>query len=159
MDDLSFVKTDILRLMQNHYKRSEDNGKELEDKAQQIITISTVIVGLVSAFNVTQGPLSTERKLIFVALFIVYAAALYFCFHALFPRKWKGEPLQATWPEFLRVSAKSLDDYYDWVIESYIESIAVNEKVLSKKVRDVELAIILIGCQVSIIFIIIFFQP
>ena len=92
---LNFVETDVLRLMQNHYKRSEDTAKDLDGKAQQTITISSVIAGLISAFNLTQAPLSAERKLILIALFVVYAVAFVLSIDALFPRKWKGEPLEA----------------------------------------------------------------
>lgn len=159
MDELNFTELDVLRLMQNHYKRSEDTAKALDDKAQQTITISSVIAGLISAFNLTQGPLSVERKLILIALFVVYAVAFGLSIHALFPRKWKGEPLEADWDEYKKVVRMHPFDYYEWVIEAYIEAIDTNAHVISIKQRDIELAMGAVLLQVFIVFVIIIALP
>ncbi len=156
---LNFVETDVLRLMENHYKRSEDTAKDLDDKAQQTITISSVIAGLISAFNLTQGPLSAERKLILIVLFVVYAVAFVLSIDALFPRKWKGEPLEADWDEYKKVVSKHPFDYYEWLIQAYIEAIDINANVISRKRRDVELAMGTVGLQVAVVFVIIVFLP
>jgi hypothetical protein len=157
-NELNFVEADMLQLIRNHYKRAEDTAKALDDKAQQTITISSLIVGVTSAFNLTQGTLSPERKVFFIVLFIVYAFASGLCIDALFPREWKGEPIEADWEEYKTVVNKTAFDYYDLIIEGYIESIKINAVVIERKTRDVRLSMGAVVLQVLIIFLIIVFS-
>jgi hypothetical protein len=159
MEDLNFVEADILRLTQNNYRRSEEAGKDLDNKAQQIISTSSVVVGLVSAFNLAQGSISPERRLIFVGLLIAYMVSFLLSVDALFPRDWVGEPLKATWHEYMRVSKKDRQEYYDWVMSSYIEAMKVNERIITRKVRDVEFALFATGIQMIIVVAIVLFLP
>src|SRR5712692_2192477 len=155
MDDLNFVESNILHLLENNYKQLEDTGKALDDKTQQIITISSLIVGLIGAFNLAQGKLPDDQKGLFVALVITYLTTFALCFLALFPRKWLGEPLKPDWTEYQRVVKKELYDYYEWLVASYIQAITTNNEVNHLKARDVELAIGSVAVQVVIVLIVI----
>jgi hypothetical protein len=158
-NELNFVESDVFRLMQNHYKRSEDTAKGLDDKAQQIITIASIIVGLISAFNIGQGTISINRQYILLAMFVSYVVSCAAVLDAMFPRKWKGEPLEADWAKYKQVVKMTTFDYYEWVIEAYIEAIDINANVLARKSWDVKVAIFFLVVEVGVIFLLIAFQP
>jgi len=82
---MDIVKSEVLKLMDNNVKESNNTSQTLDGKAQLAITISSITITLLTAFHLSQPQLSPSRQLFLPVLLIVYLITVLCAFDALFP--------------------------------------------------------------------------
>lgn len=157
MQEFTFQQSNVIALMKDHVQAIEDASKTLDDKAQENINISSIIIAIVSALNITQvGVGQSVQQLIeqpiIVLIFVIYGVIFILSYAARFPRRVATHPLQPNWDKAQEWSNYSLEEYFDNLLSSYIKVIEDNEKVVARKAFLVRVASLLIGFDMFLIF-------
>lgn len=149
--DLSIQQTNVLKLLEGNSKQQDDEFQVLERKAQQNISIASIIVAFLGALNLGSLQVFSVNKGFLLIVVGIYALIFLFSYLALITKDWAGLPLKPTWDESQRVLNKSEEEFYDWLIASYIENINDNQAILNRKARFINWSILLIAVEILII--------
>ncbi|HMM29996.1 MAG TPA: hypothetical protein PKD46_17070 [Aggregatilineaceae bacterium] len=153
---MNFQERSVLELLKTQLATLETSATKLDDKAQQNISVSSVIVALVSALQLRpedELPIGTVSTIFIILIFIVYAAVFLLSYWARLPRDVVGPPLnpdKATIKEWL---GRSDSQYYSGLVNSYVDAIASHAQAVREKARLVRVATFLIGVDVLLIFL------
>ena len=149
--ELTFKERNVLELMEANAKDVNDALDTLDRKAWQNISVSSIIVGFVAAFNLNEVRSFLETPFFLVAIVGVYLASLILSLRVLTPKPHSAHPLKPTWDEAQRVLQKDLDKYYDWVLASYEEVIVKNTELMNFKASNVRNSTMLLGVDVILV--------
>jgi len=150
--ELTYQQSSILQLLENHLKQLDNEDQNLDRKAQQNISVSTIVIALVTALNLTQPVPSDERWIFLSLVFLVYVAIFVLSYMILSPKDW-WQPFAPSWEEIDRVFAKSDQDFYDWQVTLYLGAIDNNRKITVWKVRRIQTTNLLIAADLLLIFL------
>lgn len=148
----SVQQSSVLQLLDNHIKQMDGQDQALDRKAQQNISVSTIIVAFVTAFNLTQGTPSPERQLFLALVFLTYTAIFVLSYVVLSPKDY-WFPLEPTWNEIQRVIEKNEQEYHEWLVSTYVGAIEHNTEILEGKINQIQQANLLIGADILFIFL------
>lgn len=157
MDDtLNFQQRSVLELLRAQLESLEATAAKLDEKAQQNIGVSSVIVAIVSALQLRpEGDIQpgTVSTIFIILIFLVYAAVFLLSYWARLPRTVVGRPLAPTKTDVQDWLGRSETQYFSGLVNSYIASIESHEAAVARKARLVRLATLLIGVDVLLIFL------
>lgn len=153
-DDLLFQQQSMLELLRTQLDEVRESAARLDDKAQQNIGVSSVIVAIVSALQlgprqgVDLGAIGTG---FLIAIFLVYAAVFLLSYYTRVPRYTLGYPPDTkdveTWLSY------NEGQYFSALVNSYRVAIESHQMAVRRKVLLVRAATILIGVDVLLIFL------
>jgi hypothetical protein len=155
MVELDFKQTATLELMRAHADSVHDALRALDDKAQQNISVSSIIVILAGAFNLSQSSSSqttinlSDRQVGLVL--VIYALVFFLSFIARLPRTVATYPMKVSWEEAQEWLDLENDAYYDKLIASYTDVVADNKRVMQHKSRLVLAANFFLALDVVVI--------
>lgn len=153
-EDLIFQQRSMLELLKTQLDQLRESAAKLDDKAQQNIGVSSVIVAIVSGLQlapherVTLGAVETA---FLIAIFAVYAVVFLLSYYTRVPRYILGYPPDmkdiADWLRYDEVR------YFSALVNSYRVAIESHQMAVHRKVLLVRAATILIGVDVLLIFL------
>jgi hypothetical protein len=91
--ELDFVRSDILKQIETHTKDAADEMVGLDQKAQQHLTVSSIIVGFLAAINLGQASISGDKRIFLGLLAAFYIVSFLLSLIAMRPRNWMGGPI------------------------------------------------------------------
>lgn len=150
---ISIQQSQVIHLLEGHAKQQDDEFQTLERKAQQVLSVSSLVTGFVAALNLQSQAADPSLQWPLLVIIGLYLTTFIVGMTALFPGKWAGLPLKPTWEEADRVLQKDSADFVDWLIACYTENIATNQEVLNDKAFRVRLAMILLAADVTMILV------
>ncbi len=144
--------------MKDHVAAIESAITTLDNKAQQNISVSSIIVAIIGVLNII--PSNVDQRLhgrwdlhtvFIVAIFVVYGVIFVLSSLVIFLRNPATHPIKPTWDEAQVWLKLSLEDYYDKLLASYTDVIAINEQINRTKGNLVKWASILVVFDIILI--------
>ncbi len=153
-DELTFQQKNALELMQAHTASIREAINTLEDKAQQNISISSIIIAIIGSFNalgtnVQGGMLFTQTEI--VLIFLAYAVLFVAFFIARRPALVATHPMRPTWEELQKWLGLNEEEFYDKLVASYSDIVRDNELVMKRKARAVNVGVFFLGIDILVI--------
>jgi hypothetical protein len=156
----NFQQENVLELMQAHASSLHDTSQILDAKAQQNINVSSIILALVSIFNIdninSETLQNTNEYYLFLLILVIYIFIFVLSYVVKSPKLFATHPMDPTWDkvwnEWLELD---FDEYYKKLIASYIDIIEDNTKIVAQKGRLVEFATILVGLDIVLVVLLI----
>lgn len=144
-NSLSFRHQHIISVLELRIQLQNEDFVIAENKAQQYITISSIILAIISGFSL--GELSSRTPLIvrifLTGLIFIFAFVLFHYLKALQHRIWK-ESVGTNEEEIANLKKRvtlGIDEaYYEFIFETHLKVILHNKEVLNTKRRHVNLA-------------------
>jgi len=153
-DELTYQQNSILDLMKMHVNMLNDELEALEQKAQVNIGIGSLVVGLISAFNLNQIYSPTATAFLWMALG-AFAIGFIASIAALAPRSFRNYPLEPTLEKAQRVlvDKQAVEDYYNWLLDSFAQVLESAREPRQFKERMVRVSTICGGLVVMCVIL------
>src|SRR5579859_3758931 len=93
------ARTSVPEILEKHLTSMNTEFESLTRKAQQTITVSTIIIGFATTFatfNLSQPQLSSTAKLLVLGSFVVYVFIFLLSLRASLPKPWTAYPIDPT---------------------------------------------------------------
>jgi len=150
----TFRTGNFLQLAERRLEQQHETFVSLDQKAWQNISISSIIIGLFVAFNLQatlEAPLGTLKAATLIALAVAlgtYVVGFFIALSSRMPITFEY-PIEMTWS----VSVEALNDkddeqYYAFLISSYVDAITRNDKRLNTKANQVWVSTALLGISI-----------
>lgn len=148
MDELNFQERNYLDILSNRLKEQHEAFTKLDEKAQNLVSLGSIILGLVVALNLDNSrDLELENKL-FLFLAAISFAIAYFVLHLSISPKDFAYPIETTWDTARKALGMSPSDYYVWLLTSYDDALSANRRVLKLKAAILTKISLLVGCTI-----------
>src|SRR5690242_3474879 len=105
-------RQNIIEFLAKNVNDANSEFDTLERKAQQNISVGSILVAIVAAFKLNELTTQGSPKPLLFAIFFVYALNFGVSFFALFPRTWLRSPLEPSEKNVTAVEGKTEDNYY-----------------------------------------------
>jgi len=151
-----FLKEQIvLEQMRQHHRETVASYRALDAKALSLLEIGSIIITLLTGFQLANSKLENGSLLIIALIF--YACTAICAFKVIFPKEIQREPIQANW-EAISAKLKEPDDTFLYTLLSgYEDSIKANDEVNSEKAFYLRLTFILLTVTVAVSLLAVFF--
>ena len=129
---------------ENKYARQVESIRSLQNSAGTIFGASSLIVSLISLFQILDQPPAPQHELVFILLLAVtgglYLWLVFTCLKVLRPTKYQG-PVEITYPTYENYfKGKSEEKLLDMKLKLYIRAIENNDPVLIELERGTQRA-------------------
>jgi hypothetical protein len=151
-DQFTFQERTVLELMHRHHADTVNTLDKLDLKAISIIQVSSVIISIISGFQLvtaqaTSSQAPDKSRLILILAF--YIATFVLAVWALFPKAYFREPVKANWDDIRDTLKLSEDDFYFSLLTGYEQAILRNQEIIDRKSRLIQIAYIALGVTVG----------
>lgn len=159
MDGLNPQQKTVLELLESQANSTHEAAKTLDDKAQQNISLITIIVGIVGAFNIVRGSTSQSPSIFsdgeIGGILVIYAFAFALAVFARRPRIFATHPMKPTWEEAQTWLGLDVEPFYDKLIAAYTNIIEENNKILGSKALFIQWSTVFLAIDVITIFMVV----
>ena len=149
---LTFQQTNALEILVHRLGQLDDQDDKLDKKAQDNIQAISIIFAFVSAFKLLESLADGANLLLFVAVFLVYAASVSLSYYVLLPKRWMS-PLETIPAQIQAVTQWPENMYFRQLTLAYSKAIIANEAVVRLKARVVWWATVLIFVDIVLIIV------
>jgi len=134
------AETNAIEMMiseaENKYARQVDSIQALKDSAGTIFSASSLIVSLISLFQILDKPPAPGRESVFITVLVVIAGLYLWlvitCLNVLRPSEYHG-PVEISYQTYEgHFQGKSLENLLDMKLRLYIRAIETNDLVISR---------------------------
>jgi hypothetical protein len=155
-EPLTFQEQTVLQTMQRQHADSVNTFDKLDLKAQNVITVSSVVITIISGFRLAaaQTPIGDQLWIVFILYLATLACGLW----ALFPRDYYREPIKANWDDIREALELTESDFLYRLLSGYELAIQRNQDVNLYKSRRVSAAYVLLGLTVAVALILAIIQ-
>jgi len=154
MSQLTFQNQSVLDVAGEYLKTYREVLKALDDKAQENINVSSIIVAIVGAFNTPQaGSGGQFDQRLILSIFLAYGLVFILSYWARFPRGMAVTPWEPSWEAARKFAALPLEQYYPQLVSGYVKGIEANREVAKFKAFLVRIATFFIGAIVVFILL------
>lgn len=159
MDEFNLQQKKIIELLQSQLASLNEAFKTLDEKAEQNISVNSIILALVGGFNLFkpgagQSQTAFEPLEVF-AILGIYAVVLILSFISKSPKEHATYPMKPTWEEAMKWNDLNESDFYDKLVASYADVIELNNRIIKQKALFVQLGTIFIALDVLVIFLVV----
>jgi hypothetical protein len=132
--DTDNVKSTVLDILKEHLKAMDSEFQTLTRKAEQTITVSTIVIGfatILNTFSAGQSALGNDQKRFIVAALVDYGAIFMVMLWAALPRNWAAYPIDPTEDNINKVLMLNQEDLQRHIIGSFIGCLRRNRMRLN----------------------------
>ncbi len=151
-----FQHSHFLKIVEETLTQQHETFLYLDKKAWQLLSTSSIIIGLFSALNLKTifdpgSDIDSEILIFLVGAFITYFFSFAVSLDILSPTEFVY-PFDITWEKAKEVlNEKDENEYYAWVIASFETAISLNDQILGKKADRVKQSTGLISVTVMLL--------
>jgi hypothetical protein len=163
--ELKFSQQHSLDLMEAQLQHQNSSFDALDQKAQQVINISGVIVALVAGFAAIQNSPSNILKALVIFLLILCAGAIGLALRVLWLKHWDNVISIESEEDQKKLLSQPYPEkvYWEQMMQNYIETVVSRKKVLDEKTyyTQAALKVTIVELLITAIILInqIFFSP
>jgi hypothetical protein len=125
------VKSSVFEALKEHLNGMDAEFQSLTKKAEQTITLSTIIIGFATAlnvFNLNQTQLGAGQKSIIFAAFLAYVGVLWFAIVVTRPKDWCGYPLDPM--NVGNVMKMAEEEFEQHFLGAFVACLATNQRTI-----------------------------
>lgn len=124
---------EIIKILQKHVADMDNEFDTLDRKAQQNIAVSSIVATIVGVFKLSDKLPAKIDDPALLAIFAVYGVAFVLSLLVLWPKHFPRTPLDPTRANITAVERKNPDEFYQWLVDSYLLITMKNQSVLTWK--------------------------
>ena len=149
---LTFPQQAVLDQLRSNFEATKTAFYSLDRKAQGIVSVSSIIVSIVTGFQLTKAGDLINICFLLVIL-IMYLSTLVTALASLFPFDVKLEPIKPYWKNItgtLNVGKENPNQFYRELLGGYARATRYNARVVRQKSCLVKISFVLLGGTVMV---------